>query len=490
MKSFFLRRAGMIALCAASLSCIRAAVPDYKLGDVATEDVVTPVPLLVVNPEATEALKQRVAQQVPFIVRVATQNTADAEAALRESIATGRGTFEAALQRVLGRRATATDVGTPAFVEAMQALARELPQDFPIDKLALLWVSGVSDEAFIETLLKPIREVMAQPVTAAKSDTPIPSNQQVRLLPVKTESDTPTREQLESAGPTISPGKVIGLWRARRLVETYFPLGQEGMGRFAATFVRANAFPDAALTGILKARRLEGLTVNDTYETATVIVHQGQTIDRKAFAALAAMREKSLIGTLQSRLEQEQSVAGQIGMQTRWIGAGLGAVVVALLVILWRLRSRPSTALVAAAMNHSALVEGNQQALPAGENDAAWQTRAMLAEAKAERAHDAIRQGVLGWMREKIVQTLFRHRAELLSVQRKAEAEMRELEQRLEQLQTPLQERIAAYEKRIEELEKDLAAKGEENRELIGARITVARQQLNMERERGSFGTN
>jgi uncharacterized protein YceH (UPF0502 family) len=91
-------------------------------------------------------------------------------------------------------------------------------------------------------------------------------------------------------------------------------------------------------------------------------------------------------------------------------------------------------------------------------------------------------------MREKIFQTLFRQRADLLSVQQKAEAEMHELEQRLEQLHTPLQERISAYEKRIAELEKELAAKGEENRELIGARINVAKQQLSLERER--FATN
>jgi chromosome segregation ATPase len=108
----------------------------------------------------------------------------------------------------------------------------------------------------------------------------------------------------------------------------------------------------------------------------------------------------------------------------------------------------------------------------------------MVAEVKAQRAQEAIRQGALGWMREKIFRNLFNQRAELLSAQQKAESEMRELEQRLEQLHTPLQERIAAYEKRIQELEQDLVAKGEENRELIGARISVAKQQLNVERGR------
>ena len=93
-------------------------------------------------------------------------------------------------------------------------------------------------------------------------------------------------------------------------------------------------------------------------------------------------------------------------------------------------------------------------------------------------------------MREKIVQSLFHHREELLSAQQKAEIEIRELEHRLEELHAPLQERITAYEQRIEELEKDLAAKGEENRELIGARINVARQHLKVERERGGYSAN
>ena len=90
------------------------------------------------------------------------------------------------------------------------------------------------------------------------------------------------------------------------------------------------------------------------------------------------------------------------------------------------------------------------------------------------------------------MQGLFHQRAELLSSQQKAQVEMNALEQRLEQLHAPLQERIAAYEKRIAELEKDLSAKGEENRELIKAKIMLAKQQLTVERERsgGRFGEN
>jgi hypothetical protein len=285
----------------------------------------------------------------------------------------------------------------------------------------------------------------------------------------------------------VAAGKVLSLWRARRLVETSFGAGLDDMGKFAANFVRANAVPDPALTDIARAKRMEGVTVNDTYEPAQLLLRKGQTIDRKALSALALLREKSLIGTLQTKLEQEKSVAFHLSPGLRWTIGGLAVLCVAFVV--WRARRSPSTALVLA--GSGPLLPGSGgRGLTDRSLDGSWRDRAIEAEGKAERAQAAIRSGVLGWMRERIFQTLARQRKELLTSQQRAEGEMRELEQRLQQLHTPLQERIRAYERRIEELEKDLAAKGEENRELIGARISVARQQLNVERERGQFGTN
>ncbi|HEX2853626.1 MAG TPA: hypothetical protein VHO24_10330 [Opitutaceae bacterium] len=460
-----------------------AANPDYKLGDVATEDVITPVPLVVPNPEATEALKKKMASQINFVVRITPQSAEDAEAELRAAIVTARTNFLSRFQFVLeGRAPAASDLASPLFNAVVNNVAVELPKDLPLAQLAPLWVRGESDAALVESLLKPLREAMSQPIVA-RTDGSFPTGQTLRFVAVKNASDVPPIQELEAPPPAGPARKVIALWRARRLVETGFPTGQENLGRFVSSFVRANAYPDPASTEMLRARRIEGVTANDTYEAAQVIVRKGQPIDRRAMTALAAMREKSLIGTLQNKLDQEQAETVQIKQQTYWIAGGLGILCGTLLVTLWRLRSRHSTELM--------LLTGERAALPAGSPaEFVWQQRALLAEAKAERAHEAIRSGALGWMKEKIFGTLSRHRTELLSAQQKAELEMRELEQRLERMHTPLQDRISAYEKRIEELEKDLAAKGEENRQLIGARISVAKQQLVIERKRGGFGTN
>ena len=117
-----------------------------------------------------------------------------------------------------------------------------------------------------------------------------------------------------------------------------------------------------------------------------------------------------------------------------------------------------------------------------------WRDRALVAEARAENATALARTRLLPSMARSLmsglVQRLLLHRSDLLNSQQRAEQEVAELEQRLENLHTPLAGRLAAYEQRIAELEKELAAKGEENRELLRARIATARRKLVSERER------
>src|SRR5262245_59079526 len=240
------------------VSLTRGAVADFKLGDVAETDVVTPVPLLVINPEATEVLKQKASQEVRFVVRHAPQVVKEAEADLREQIAAARRNFMLHLQQA--------DFESAGFTRVIREVARSSPKDLPFDKLAPLWTRGQTEEPVLESLLQPIREVMATAIVNNKTDTPLPTNQPVRLVTVTNLNDAPSMRELEAQGQVVPSGKVLSLWRAKRLVETSFPAGQEALGRFASTFVRINAAPDNASTEILRGKRMEGLTVNDSYD--------------------------------------------------------------------------------------------------------------------------------------------------------------------------------------------------------------------------------
>ena len=433
-----------------TLQPVAASVPEYKLGDVATEDVITPVPLVVLNPEATDALKERVSQQAPSIVRFTPQTATEVEAELRGMIASAHTKFITALDALQDHPPTAADIGTPVYTAAFEYTAHNFVRSLPLEKLAAIWLRRENEQAFVDSLVKPLREVMALPVIAgAELDAGLPTGPTMRLVTVKNINAPAPIETLEAAGQTMPATRLVTVARAQQVIQNSFPAGQQQLGEFVASFVHPNAFYDAASTEVVRAKRTVSLAVNDTFEAAQVIVHKGQTIDRRALSALAVLREKSLIGTLQNKLAQEQTVAGQIKSQTIWIAAGLGVMGVALVLILLRLRSRTSTAIVPV---------GDPSAAAAG-GEGVWQTRALIAEDKAERAHEAIRSGALGWMRDKFFRAMFHQREELLTAQKTAEVEMQEFEQRLEQLQAPLQERHAAYEKRIADLEQELAAK-------------------------------
>ena len=106
------------------------------------------------------------------------------------------------------------------------------------------------------------------------------------------------------------------------------------------------------------------------------------------------------------------------------------------------------------------------------------------------KAHDAIRSGVVSQLKEKAVSSLVTQRSDMMNAQQAAAAEMAELERRLSELHTPLQDRLRAYEGKIADLEKALAAKGEENRELIKAKIELMRKQLEVERKGSTLQFN
>jgi hypothetical protein len=93
-------------------------------------------------------------------------------------------------------------------------------------------------------------------------------------------------------------------------------------------------------------------------------------------------------------------------------------------------------------------------------------------------------------LKDAVVQELAAQRRELLAAQQAAAAELTELAHRLEAVQTPLLERLRAYEQRIGELEKDLADQSKENRELLKLKIDLLRQQIESERSTSRVNFN
>jgi len=117
---------------------------------------------------------------------------------------------------------------------------------------------------------------------------------------------------------------------------------------------------------------------------------------------------------------------------------------------------------------------------------AVWRQRALEAERRAEQAQAAARAGLephlVQALKETVVQELAAQRRELLKAQEEAALEIAAIVHRLDAVQAPMQERLRAYEGRIQELEKELSALNEENRELLKLKIDLIRRQLEVER--------
>jgi hypothetical protein len=115
-----------------------------------------------------------------------------------------------------------------------------------------------------------------------------------------------------------------------------------------------------------------------------------------------------------------------------------------------------------------------------------WRKRAFDAERRADQAQAAARAGLAPhlaqMLKETVVQELAMQRRELLKAQEEAALEIAAMIRRFDSVQAPLQERLHSYEARIQELEKELSALNEENRELLKLKIEMIRRQLEVER--------
>ena len=118
----------------------------------------------------------------------------------------------------------------------------------------------------------------------------------------------------------------------------------------------------------------------------------------------------------------------------------------------------------------------------------ALEKRAAAAEQRARQATDLVREGLVPHLAHLMKDWLFRsvasQRAHLLLTQQAGASQVAELEQRLAKIQSQMQNRFGAYERRIAELEKEVIAKAQINRELLEAKTQMMKQALAAARTR------
>jgi hypothetical protein len=461
---------------------------DYRLGDRLEADVTTPFALKVVDMEASKALKEAEAMRVQVILRFDPTVLTDAEADLRDSFSLTRSNFIRSVERYFKKRKLdATAVTAPEF-ELMRATFQKANASFPVSSnLAVVWALGDSGRAQQAVVIDRLRESLRQPIRDPNAPARIKVTTRARLVTVTDRDEELTVESLGNRGKIIPRTNAIALDRARRDFIAKFPTEEMETAKFAARFLLPNCRLEEELTEQLRARRTEALWVLNEYAPNDPVGRRGDVVDARILAALQALVEKQAQAELKQSLQATALKAEVSQRRLEWLALAAAGTGLALVLITWQWwRRRRELSLLP--------VRAGDGALAATPEAAAWQRRALDAERQAERAHEALRAGVMqqvsNVLQEKLVHGLVNQRKELIEAQQAAAVEMADLEKRLNELQAPLQDRLRAYEGRIAELESALAAKDEQNRELIKAKIALVRQQLAAEQAKGQVLMN
>jgi membrane-associated HD superfamily phosphohydrolase len=468
---------------------------DYQLGDKAEEDIVATSKLSVVDPEGTEALKAKEALRVPAVVRLYTNAADNLETEFRQIFAKTRENFLDSVNKIFGHR-TLSDAELSSFkFESLAVLFEKQNRLFPLStNRAALWASGDADEAYQASLVDTLRETMSAAIRPEPLPEDIKLGYTVRLVSLGDTNTTLTAQAAEREGKSFSRTNFVTLAEVKKGFQSIFPSDERNVAKYLATLLKPNCVVDEGITRELRAKRTDGIWSLYNYEAGQIIAHRGQIIDEKMMAAIDQLKQKAVVGQLQELQVKQQAAVGQLQQlvandrakdaqteeRVRWLMGALAGGVLILAVAVWQMARRRHTMSLLPA--------------PAAGSALEWQERALIAEQRTESLQTAARAGLIAhlsrWLSRMLTQRLISQRRLLLDTQSHAAAEMAELEARLERVQAPMKVRLAAYEHRIAELEKELAVRGEENRELLKAKIEMMRKQLEAERGKNRLEFN
>jgi hypothetical protein len=466
--------------------------------------VVTPIALVVFDPVRTESLRQSEAQKTPPIFRHDPVAMREASEALKLAFAETRSQFSSGLEEVFNHPLPllAAELAQPSFGEWIQRF-REQHADFPLSaSLAELWSLGDSGEVALNALLTKLDLASGTYVRAER----LPPGERlttgsIRLIAVEETNAALTLADVDKRGRNLARTNLVTLEKLRQDALKGIAPSDQPAAKFVTGFVRPNLIFDSELTRQARARRVESINAADRYAAGQLLVAKGDVVNTRIKLALDELRSRTAAERVQATAAMERTsveaqavaarrVADAARRTNRWLFAGLGvaAVVLGALIAVGILRRR---ALARASLDASlAMVASGDGAV----DDLAWRERALAAEARAQKATALLRASLLPhlarWMMNELVQRLLSQRSEIATGQQKAEREVAELAARLEEVHAPLEERLRAYEQRIAELEAELAAKGEQNLDLIKAKIETTRKKLEGERSQERLDWN
>ncbi|MBI3880379.1 MAG: hypothetical protein HY301_10000 [Verrucomicrobia bacterium] len=465
------RCSALAAVCLASLIAKPAqaqpaspSLASVRVGEISPATFTAPFDFTAVDPDATAALRAKEAARLPVIVRVKPDAATDAAAALRTAFIVNRERFTATLATEFGKgKLTDAETEGEPFTRFRTKLREDLAP-FPLDApLAKTWAMGRTADQTLTTWAARLEAARRGKHLRPDALPPEAWNgpPQARLLPAAFDAARLAANAAPSESELVPLTDLAPISRARaEFIAANDPETPRGVNEFLATLLEPDCEFDLALTRRLRDERTTPLRVTLHYERGQTIVTAGGTVTPQVKAVLEQLAAQMPLATAPTADAERRE-----RLTTALLAAGAAALLLVLLFLgLWRWsRARH--------VSEEVVIVDEQPSLPVLAADAT----------PVERA----RAGMMELVRDRFVVALLAQRRGMIDAQRVAQAELADLEARLERLHAPLQERLDIYEKRIAELEADLERRGQENRELLQATITLMQQKMEEEKAEG-----
>lgn len=469
---------------------LHAANPEvWHVGDIASEDVRTPVALDFINPDTTPLSKAEAASQTPviFIVHPNTTNTMVEN--LTTAFTSTHADFQSDLKETFQQsNLSETAIQSPEFENFVRGFNVKAEKLSISPGLARQWARGETGLDTFSNLVAQLLQATDRPVLPDTLPDGFVMGDTVRLVPYHSSQEelTLTLEEAEQSGTVYSRSSLTTVTQLRASFRRGFSAEDKLLAHSLASFIHSNVKLDTNLTEIARDRAVRSNISSSHYDAGQIIVQRGQVVDANILAALKrlndvspaarpnppapAVHEPAQPAPMPAEKSQPAPVLPGQTQDIRgnyiWMGAACTGVSVLILLAYWRLQLtgrregslRPRT---------TEPFSPNQMRLPPE-----------LAPQLAEM------------LKSVVVQELATQRRELLQAQQHAAVEVVRLMQRLNELRAPLQERLAAYEHHIQQLEKELGEQSKENRELLKLQIDMLKEQVKTERAASRINFN
>lgn len=447
-----------------------AVVPDWPIGARADRDVITPIELVVQDPEETQLLQDRATARVALIYRLDMSAPAEAAKRLERAFFDAREQFRSSAANQFGRYPVPEFAFEGDLFAKFATAWQEKWNGFPASmELLRAWAGGDAGR----DQLMPLTELLAhyQGERRIRESTVEPDSglgqPDVRLVAVERPDMPLTMADVEKAAVMVPRTEFVPLAKARLDLQAQLPELDAKLGRFIAAQLQANVLYEEALTREERRATVGSISSIDRYRAGQALIRKGDVVTPAARAALDQLRSVAPEGVAVVETLPEAAPPATIVMQepVPWYG-GMGtliavSILVLALAILFLARRVHRTHAIVQHSTALTVMQAERESTP-GENP----ERAKI----VERA-----------LRDAAVQSLYGQRQQLAEQNRQATEKLEDLEARISRLQPQIRAKLKAYEERIAELQGELATVRAENRDKL-------REQLeDTQRERDEF---